>query len=64
MSNVRVGQVWQHKALGSQWRVVDSGESGSCWWILHHVADNKTKGLPEWLIYDDYVLVKGAEETK
>jgi hypothetical protein len=63
--HVKPGQVWQHKALGSMWVVGatwDQTTKGSVsrWWGLKGLTSDKTKSVPEWVLFEDYVLVKEA----
>jgi len=60
--HVKPGQVWQHKNMGSRWEVLHLPEmdNGKKWWPLQRVEMSGSKTVPEWLLLDDYVLVKEA----
>jgi len=62
MSEVKPGQVWQNKNMGSQWTTCESPDvkGGRKWWALRRVGADGTKSVPEWMLVDDYVLVKEA----
>lgn len=61
---VKPGQVWASKATGTQWEVLDGMEveagAGRVWWPLQRVDAAGQKTLPEWMLLEDYVLVKEA----
>lgn len=61
-TEVKPGQVWQHKSTCTQWTVGETPwEQGDRkWWGLHRVGNPGTKSVPEWMLVDDYVLVKEA----
>lgn len=58
MSEVRVGQVWESKNMGGRWTVLYREADGK--WSLHSEDGRKSRVLPEWMLFDDYVLVKEA----
>lgn len=62
MTIVKAGQVWQHKSTSTQWTVGEtpSEQGDRKWWGLHRVGNQGTKSVPEWMLVDDYVLVRGA----
>lgn len=55
---VKAGQVWQNKNSGSRWEVDPAPTDEARWVILR--SGEKTKTIPDWLLVDDYVLVKDA----
>ena len=61
-TQVKPGQVWASKASGAQWEVLTRSETadGKRWWPLQRIELNGSKTLPEWMLLEDYVLVKEA----
>lgn len=58
MTEVKPGQVWEHKNMGSRWAVLHREDDGK--WSLHSEDGRKSNVIPEWMLLDDYVLVKEA----
>lgn len=58
ISEVKPGQVWQSKNMGSRWTVLHQEDDGK--WSLHSEDGRKSRVLPEWMLLEDYVLVKEA----
>ena len=57
-TQVKPGQVWQDKNLGRNWTVLLREEDGK--WSLHSEDGRRSNVIPEWMLLDDYVLVKEA----
>lgn len=58
MTEVKPGQVWQEKNSGRNWTVKAPEIDGDGWWMESERRTDKI--VSEWLIFDDYVLVKEA----
>lgn len=60
-THVRAGQVWQHKNSGRREEVVRESSFGYSWFVRPEGSENGDEGtIPEWILTDDYVLVKDA----
>lgn len=59
---VKAGQVWQHKSTSTQWVVGENPwtQGERRWWGLRRIGPDGAKSVPEWLLTDHYILVKGA----
>lgn len=59
---VKAGQVWQHKNTSTQWVVGENPwtQGERRWWGLRRVGPDGVRSVPEWILTDDYILVKDA----
>lgn len=57
MTTVKAGQVWQSKNRGTQYTVIEPYGQG---WRMRQVNGQEICDLREWVLFDDYVLVKEA----
>lgn len=57
-SQVKPGQTWESKNMGRRWTVLRQEDDGK--WDLHSEDGRASRVLPEWMLVDDFILVKEA----
>jgi len=61
MSEVKPGQVWESKNMGRRIQTVEKDTvRGHPWWKCRVESSTATVEIYEWMLLEDYVLVKEA----